>query len=414
MAEALVTAYSEKEKQDSKDSKHDKADTRVHSVFSSHVALKQYGEENSWFIELMIGVIRNKLLGSSGTVNSKLLTLSKKEGRTIGNSLASILMSSTSSDLAVEEWILTFPATQELDKNLIWFRPMMNRIAMRLLAKVAWGAKFRLYTGAALSIMDMVTDVFTIIRFFEEGKSGFALASLAFIGASIFIQFVCVFAQNKKRGAKVLLYEMLIVVCMIKPAIDAMRVANDGDVQAENVPFQAQTELTATKCTEMFAESIPSSVLQMYALLGSDTVSVSAVGSIVCSAMAISFASTTISVDFDTDPMKRSFAPTYYGYMPDANRMLIFLLMTLMTASHVLMKVLACSLLLRLSSMWLILYMGGDMAVYFLYKIVRGDLRYWISVSGWMSCLVSIFARVLVKVVTDFTLIVQFRGAFEL
>ena len=69
----------------------------------------------------MIGVMRNKLLGKSGSVNSPVLTLSNKEGRTIGNGLASILMSSTSPDLAVEEWILTFPATQELDKSLIWF-----------------------------------------------------------------------------------------------------------------------------------------------------------------------------------------------------------------------------------------------------------------------------------------------------
>ena len=156
MAEALVAKYSKKEKQEAKESKHSISHVRVHSVTSSHVALKQYGDENLWFRELMIGIVSNELLGSSGVVNSRLLTLSEKEGRTIGNSLASILMSSTSPDLAVEEWILTFRATQELDKTLIWFHPMMDRCAMRLLAKVAWGAKFRLYTGAALSIMDLV------------------------------------------------------------------------------------------------------------------------------------------------------------------------------------------------------------------------------------------------------------------
>jgi len=170
------------------------------------------------------------------------LTLSKQEGRTIGNGLASILMSSTSSDLAVEGWILTFKATQELDKSLIWFRPMMNRVAMRLLADVAWGAKFRLYTGAALSIMDMVTDFMTIIRFFGEGNNHFAWANIAFIGANIFIQLIIVFAQNKKRGIKVLLYEMLIVAVMIKPAVDAMRVAN-GESQPDTT-VDPQMELT--------------------------------------------------------------------------------------------------------------------------------------------------------------------------
>ena len=79
-------------------------------------------------------------------------------------------------------------ALQELDKGLIWFRPMMNRVAMRLLADVAWGAKFRLYTGAALSIMDLATDIATIIRFFGEGRSGFAWANIVFIGVSLFFQ----------------------------------------------------------------------------------------------------------------------------------------------------------------------------------------------------------------------------------
>ena len=119
MAEAFTLKYTSKEKKDAKDSKRSKAYTRVHAVISSHVALKHYEEENIWFSELMAGVVSNKLLGSSGKVNSRLLTLSKREGRTLGNSLASILMGSTSSDIAVEDWILTSPALQELDMRMI-------------------------------------------------------------------------------------------------------------------------------------------------------------------------------------------------------------------------------------------------------------------------------------------------------
>ena len=127
--------------------------------------------------------------------------------------------------------------------------------------------------------------MFTIIRFFKEGKNGYAYASIAFIGANLFIQLFIVFSQNKKRGAKVALYEMLIVAVMVKPAIDAMRVAN-GEDKPENSVLEPQMELTITKFVEMFAESIPSSVLQMYALLGPNgEASNSAVFSIVVSAM---------------------------------------------------------------------------------------------------------------------------------
>ena len=46
MAEALVSKYSKKEKQEAMESKSNIAHIRVHSVFSSHIALKQYSEEN--------------------------------------------------------------------------------------------------------------------------------------------------------------------------------------------------------------------------------------------------------------------------------------------------------------------------------------------------------------------------------
>ena len=49
----------------------------------------------------------------------------------------------------------------------------------------------------------------------------------------------------------------------------------------------------------MFAESLPSSVLQTYALIIAPEVSKAAVVSIVVSAMAISFTSATISTDYD-------------------------------------------------------------------------------------------------------------------
>ena len=217
MGEAFMLKFNEREKHDAKSSKRSLAFVRIHSVISSHVALKQYDELNPWFTNLMTGVVSNNILRSSRKVNSGLLILSNREARTIGNSLAAIMMSSTSSELAVEDWILTSPAMQEMDMRLIWFRPMMNRIAMRLLAGSAWGAKFRLFIGAALSIMDMITDIFTILRYVEQSNYGFAYACIAFICLNVCIQLATVYHQNIKRGWKIVSYEMLLVVVVIKP-----------------------------------------------------------------------------------------------------------------------------------------------------------------------------------------------------
>ena len=90
-----------------------------------------------------------------------------------------------------------------------------------------------------------------------------------------------------------------------------MRVAN-GEVQPEDTVFDTQFELTITKCNEIFAESIPSSVLQTYALLQASGVERAAVFLILSSASAIAFACSTISLDFDIDPVKRLNNLTYF------------------------------------------------------------------------------------------------------
>ena len=73
-------------------------------------------------------------------------------------------------------------------------------------------------------MLDVFTDFDSIIRFFEEGNNTFALANLFFVGLSLLFQLGVVYGQNRKRGNKVIAYESMIVVCMLKPAIDAGRV----------------------------------------------------------------------------------------------------------------------------------------------------------------------------------------------
>ena len=53
------------------------------------------------------------------------------------------------------------------------------------------------------------------------------------------------------------------------------------------------------------------------------------------------------------------------------------------------------------------------MGFYFLYKVVRGDLRYWLNLPNFLSWLVSIIIRGIVKTVVDFTLIIHFRHPFD-
>jgi len=53
------------------------------------------------------------------------------------------------------------------------------------------------------------------------------------------------------------------------------------------------------------------------------------------------------------------------------------------------------------------------MGFYYFFKSVRGELRYWIRMDGIAGWIGAIAARLVQKVIVDFTLIVQYRHPFE-
>jgi hypothetical protein len=59
-------------------------------------------------------------------------------------------------------------------------------------------------------------------------------------------------------------------------------------------------------------------------------------------------------------------------------------------------------------------YYLGDHVLYLTYKIARRDLFHWTPTEGAASVLIAIVVRVVIKAITDFTGVAQFRGAAEL
>jgi hypothetical protein len=177
---------------------------------------------------------------------------------------------------------------------------MMDTIAQRLLESVSWGLKMRLYTGAGLSTMDLLSDVYMIYTYATTGQQGTALSLAIMVGLCIGLQLSFVFLNTRSAPKRVVLKEMLIVMTGIAPGIHAMRVAN-GAVQNEHSALSPEGELTLTRCFEMACESIPGSVLQVGRLLQSykveGSVSKAALGSIVVSALTTGFSAATISFE---------------------------------------------------------------------------------------------------------------------
>jgi hypothetical protein len=387
----------------------------VRSFIRKNYVLRQ-AVENYAFVTPMLGaVVKNKLC-KLRKVEGKAVELREKEGREIGESLARSLAINTQPVAAVDAFILNFPALQELDEEYEWFRPMLETISYRLLEEVPWGLKMRVTVGAITSIADLVTDAYVTYMFWSGGKDGYFKASLSSLMVSMGIQMLFVWGQNRKLGMRRVLMEWFPILIGFKPAVDAYRVAA-GEKQEAGHAVDPMYEMTVMRGIEMFAEAIPGVIIQLMAIATNvGDVSDAAWVSLSVSALTTGFASATISYDFDTDPVKREQVPDFFGYVPanPTKRSITFVSMMLFSAGMLVIRCMTIVVLGLLGGRWVFSYVGADLGLYLLVKILRKDFWYWMPVGGNIEILSSILCRMTVKVVTDFTSIVQFRHPNEI
>jgi hypothetical protein len=292
---------------------------------------------------------------------------------------------------------------------------MMDTIAQRLLESAGWGLKMRLYMGAGLSMLDMGTDLFMIYTYMTTGQASNALSLGIMVGLSMGIQLFMAVINRKKAPARVLVKELLIVLSGLAPGVHAMRVA--GGKEAEHAhAFDSDLELIFTRVCEVVFESVPGGVVQMAAYLEntkSGTNQTQALVSILISALTTGFSTATICFDLDVNPKRRRDEPSFYGYVPDSasRRTLVFLLMIANGALLLLLRSISTALLLMIGWRWACVYFLGDMGIYYVSKLLRGDFWHWIPLEGAALTVFTVMERTMVKVLVDFTGAVHFRGA---
>ncbi len=132
---------------------------------------------------------------------------------------------------------------------------------------------------------------------------------------------------------------------------------------------------------------------------------------VVVSITTIAFGSTTICFDFDLDPERRIHTPDFYGYVPSnsGGRALVFYSMFVFSVCHIAVRLFGVALLATVSSYVTAAVLGGDMLCFLLFKLMRDDLRYWLRLDGLFFWIVSILVRIFVRLMVDFTVMVQLR-----
>jgi hypothetical protein len=387
----------------------------VEEVCNENVALREVVKKYPWFVTLLK---RARLceFSSNSSMSTKLECVEEKEARVIGNNLMPCLKSRKVIKAGVDMWKLQNRAVGELFEEFPWMEGMFVEIGKGVVKTAPWGLTFRVTVGAVTSIFDLLTDVYVTYMFWRGKKYGYFKASLASLAVSIGIQMIFVWGQNRKLGMLRVLREWFPILIGFKPAVDAYRVAKGGK-QETGQAIDALTEMTYMKGIEMFAEAIPGVIIQLMAIATSEgDVSDAAWVSISVSALTTGYASATISYDWDTDPMKREQVPDFYGYVPanPTKRSIIFVSMMLFSACMLVTRSMTIVVLGLLDGRWVSLYVSADLGLYLLVKVLRGDFWYWIPIGGNAEMVFSIIARMLGKVVNDFTSIVQFRHPNEI
>ena len=83
----------------------------------------------------------------------------------------------------------------------------------------------------------------------------------------------------------------------------------------------------------------------------------------------------------------------------------------MLVLAHATGKLVSIPILFKTSPAALAAYLSGSMAVYLTYKLARGDFQWWVPTAGVG---LSLYARIFIKVFTDFSATPQFRHPYEL
>jgi hypothetical protein len=130
------------------------------------------------------------------------------------------------------------------------------------------------------------------------------------------------------------------------------------------------------KMIEIAFESAPGAALQA-AIVLSGYWSSAAVVSVGISCMSTGFTTSMMAFELDTSPAHRKFAPHFFGYIPDNQRLLVLVELFSLHTAHSMIKTSTIALLAQTNARWLLAYLALDHFVHIMYKTARGDLMTW-------------------------------------
>ncbi len=283
----------------------------IELIFIENESLRSMASRHKFFKPMVQQIFRNVPKNVLAPTNP-LESLTAADGVRIGHHVALNLVTNSFVNQALHMVISETPALQTLCRDEAWLESFLVRIAQSAFNQSKFGLILRVTIGLVLSITDVVTDIVVTATYFAEGNLFFGRAMLTMISSCMLLQLVNVYFQqrNNPLGRMPMLLDILSLLIGVKPAIDAYRVAIGVEMKAHNI-YDPVIEYHLMRMIEIFAESLPGCVLQMYALVtttGNVEVALCAIASSIFTA---GFSCALLTYDRDTDPRSRKMNPSY-------------------------------------------------------------------------------------------------------
>ncbi len=227
---------------------------------------------------------------------------------TIANGITTIRRGHVSTANAVAEVLDKYHVIRRMVEQCVWFEPMLGVVLLSLMA-ASVETKLRLALSTALSMLDIGSDLSTMLVYFVTDQYSTGLLILAMVCFSFAVQSLLVFYRNKHRSAGEIAKEVLIVLSCFKPVIDLRRQMDGHEV--DGAPFDTNSERSVCKVIETVCESVPASIIAMVALLLIRKWAWAPIVSIGISLITTAFKATSLTFSMDTDRKRRKRDPWF-------------------------------------------------------------------------------------------------------
>jgi hypothetical protein len=327
--------------------------------------------------------------------------LTMADAEKIGIAISSIRRGHVAPAPAVEEVLATYAVLRTMAQQYAWFEPMLVALLTRQIAN-STTAKLRLVLSSVFSLLDVGTDLSTMIVYYLAGSVITGSLILLMVFFSIVGQGLLVYSRNRHRGASEIAKELLIVLSFLKPMVDTRRLLSGYEV--DGAPFTTATERNICKGIETVCESVPAAIIAMVALLLAGYWAWAPILSIVVAFITTAFKVTSMTVNVDKNRDSRKLNPRFFGFFPArssrSRRAILCVCLFGLTLAHVVERMAALTLLFVTNKAWLFVLLGAEFGLYLLYLAFRSDFIVWMPGAGYG---ISLGYRIVSKLMVDFS-----------